>query len=111
MQQHLHNAPLVDKINYSNLIDIVNHLVITMKSSLPNTLFMLMQSYRVTTRDAINANDLGLNAMHVRCLHIIAATSQCTANDIVTQTQRDKAQIARLIERAFSIKFNQQMCQ
>lgn len=103
MQQHLHNAPLVDKINYSNLIDIVNYLVITMKSSLPNTLFMLMQSYRVTTRDAINANDLGLNAMHVRCLHIIAATPQCTANDIVTQTQRDKAQIARLIKELLAL--------
>ncbi|MEL0659933.1 MarR family transcriptional regulator [Psychromonas arctica] len=63
-----------------------------------NTLFTLMQSYRVTIRKAINANELGLNAMHVRCLHIIAGNKGCTANDIVNQTQRDKAQIARLVK-------------
>jgi DNA-binding MarR family transcriptional regulator len=36
--------------------------------------------------------------MHVRCIHIIANVNNCTANDIVTKTQRDKAQIARLIK-------------
>ena len=72
-----------------------------MNSSLANTLFALMQNYRVTIREAINAGELGLNAMHVRCLHIIAATPQCTANDIVNQTQRDKAQIARLVKELF----------
>ncbi|OIN09123.1 MarR family winged helix-turn-helix transcriptional regulator [Oceanisphaera psychrotolerans] len=69
-----------------------------MNTTLVNTLFTLMNHYRVTIRQAIDANELGLNAMHVRCLHIISATSHCTANDIVTQTQRDKAQIARLIK-------------
>ncbi|MCQ8820414.1 MarR family winged helix-turn-helix transcriptional regulator [Pseudoalteromonas agarivorans] len=69
-----------------------------MNTLLSNTLFELMQNYRVTIREAINAGDLGINAMHVRCIHIIASTSNCTANDIVTKTQRDKAQIARLIK-------------
>jgi DNA-binding MarR family transcriptional regulator len=69
-----------------------------MNTSLSNTLFALMQNYRVTIREAINAEELGINAMHVRCIHIIAATINCTANDIVTKTQRDKAQIARLIK-------------
>ncbi len=68
-----------------------------------NTLFTLMQNYRVTIRKAINANELGLNAMHVRCLHIIADTKSCTANDIVNQTQRDKAQIARLVKELISL--------
>ncbi len=99
----MHNAPLVDKINYSNLIDFVNHYGFIMNSSLANTLFALMQNYRVTIREAINAGELGLNAMHVRCLHIIAATPQCTANDIVNQTQRDKAQIARLVKELLAL--------
>jgi len=94
---------LVDKINYSNLIDFVNHYGFIMNSSLANTLFALMQNYRVTIREAINAGELGLNAMHVRCLHIIAATPQCTANDIVNQTQRDKAQIARLVKELLAL--------
>ncbi|MBQ4833350.1 MarR family transcriptional regulator [Pseudoalteromonas sp. MMG010] len=74
-----------------------------MNTPLANTLFALMQNYRVTIREAINANDLGLNAMHVRCLHIIAVTKHCTANDIVTQSQRDKAQIARLIKELINL--------
>jgi DNA-binding MarR family transcriptional regulator len=94
---------LVDKINYSNLIDIVNHYGFIMNSSLANTLFVLMQNYRVTIREAINASELDLNAMHVRCLHIIATTSNCTANDIVTKTQRDKAQIARLVKELIAL--------
>jgi len=74
-----------------------------MNTLLSNTLFELMQNYRVTIREAINAGDLGINAMHVRCIHIIASTSNCTANDIVTKTQRDKAQIARLIKDLIAI--------
>ena len=65
-----------------------------MNTPLSNTLFELMQNYRVTIREAINAGELGINAMHVRCIHIIANVNNCTANDIVTKTQRDKAQIA-----------------
>ena len=68
------------------------------QQNLAAALFALAQSYRVTVRNSINANELGINALHVRCLHIIAQTPHCTANDIVQQTQRDKAQIARLIK-------------
>lgn len=68
------------------------------QQNLATTLFALSQSYRVTVRNSINANELGINALHVRCLHIIAQTPHCTANDIVQKTQRDKAQIARLIK-------------
>lgn len=68
------------------------------QTSLSSALFTLAQSYRVTVRNAINANELGLNALHVRCLHIIAETNHCTANHIVAKTGRDKAQIARLIK-------------
>ncbi|WP_404343248.1 MarR family winged helix-turn-helix transcriptional regulator [Pseudoalteromonas mariniglutinosa] len=73
------------------------------QTPLATTLFTLAQSYRVTVRAAINAKQLGLNALHVRCLHLIADTPQCTANDIVNKTQRDKAQIARLLKELLSL--------
>jgi hypothetical protein len=43
----------------------------------------LSQFYRVNIRAAVNASELGLNGMHVRCLHVIATTPACTANCIV----------------------------
>lgn len=58
----------------------------------------LSQHYRVNIRTAVNANELGLNGMHVRCLHVIANTPECTANYIVRSMGRDKAQIARLVK-------------
>ena len=73
------------------------------QQNLASTLFTLTQSYRLIVRDAINASELGLNALHVKCLHIIADTRHCTANDIVNKTQRDKAQIARLIKELLSL--------
>lgn len=61
-------------------------------------IFSLSQYYRVNIRAAVNASELGLNAMYVRCLHVIANTPACTANYIVKNMGRDKAQIARLIK-------------
>lgn len=58
----------------------------------------LSQFYRVNIRAAVNANELGLNGMHVRCLHVIANTPACTANCIVKSMGKDKAQIARLVK-------------
>jgi DNA-binding MarR family transcriptional regulator len=58
----------------------------------------LSQHYRLNIRTAVNANELGLNGMHVRCLHVIANTPECTANYIVRSMGRDKAQIARLVK-------------
>lgn len=95
---------MVDNINHINLIDIVNHFEVRMDTPLINSLFTLMQHYRITIRNVINANELGLNAMHVRCLHLIDETESCTANDIVQKTQRDKAQIARLVKELIALK-------
>lgn len=61
-------------------------------------MFAMAQAYRQNIRTAVHAGDLGLNGMHVRCLHIIAQTPQCTANCIVKRMGRDKAQIARLVK-------------
>jgi DNA-binding MarR family transcriptional regulator len=61
-------------------------------------IFNLSQFYRVNIRAAVNASELGLNGMHVRCLHFIAQNNECTANCIVKRMGRDKAQIARLIK-------------
>lgn len=58
----------------------------------------LSQHYRINIRTALNANELGLNGMHVRCFDVIANTSDCTANYIVKNMGRDKAQIARLVK-------------
>lgn len=66
--------------------------------NLRETIFALAQAYRVHIKEAVNANELGLNGMHVRCLHAIANCPQCTANAIVNQLGKDKAQIARLIK-------------
>ncbi|GAA6186620.1 helix-turn-helix domain-containing protein [Aliiglaciecola sp. NS0011-25] len=65
---------------------------------LRESIFGLAQAYRTHIKDAVNANELGLNGMHVRCLHTIAKLPQCTANTIVQQLGKDKAQIARLIK-------------
>ena len=110
IKQTLHNAPLVDKINYNKLIDFVNYIESSMNTPLSNTLFELMQNYRVTIREAINAGELGINAMHVRCIHIIANVNNCTANDIVTKTQRDKAQIARLVKELTGLNLINKLC-
>lgn len=66
--------------------------------SLRDTIFNLSQYYRFQIRTAVNASELGLNGMHVRCLHVIANTPACTANCIVKNVGRDKAQIARLVK-------------
>jgi DNA-binding MarR family transcriptional regulator len=58
----------------------------------------LFETYRITLRHALNANQLGLNAMYVKCVILISKTPNCTANDISTILNRDKAQIARLIK-------------
>ncbi|WP_076420800.1 MarR family transcriptional regulator [Colwellia sp. UCD-KL20] len=63
-----------------------------------DVVFDIIHSYRIAMRSALNASDLGLNYMHVRCLTFINSNEVCTANDIVSYFARDKAQIARLIK-------------
>ncbi|MEZ8990762.1 MarR family transcriptional regulator [Vibrio breoganii] len=68
------------------------------KNLISDTIFQLVQSYRHAIRAELQANDLGLNGMHVRCLAFIRQRNQCTANDIVQHFSRDKAQVARLVK-------------
>ncbi|MDN3640295.1 MarR family transcriptional regulator [Simiduia curdlanivorans] len=68
------------------------------KRSMSEIVFRIVQSYRLAMRSSLNAGEIGLNAMHVRCLSLIDKSDVCTANDIVTALARDKAQIARLIK-------------
>jgi len=60
----------------------------------------LFERYRMALRHELNANQLGLNAMLVKCVTLIANTPLCSAHDICITLQRDKAQIARLIKEA-----------
>lgn len=66
--------------------------------NIANTIPDLFESYRRALRHALNANQLGLNAMYVKCIILISKRPNCTANDICTILSRDKAQIARLIK-------------
>ncbi|CAM3115814.1 MarR family winged helix-turn-helix transcriptional regulator [Vibrio rarus] len=68
------------------------------KNAIPETIFNIIQSYRHAMRTELQANQLGLNGMHVRCLIFIQQHHQCTANDIVHHFSKDKAQVARLIK-------------
>lgn len=68
------------------------------KRSMSDIIFRIVHSYRLAMRSSLNASEIGLNAMHVRCLSLIDRGEVCTANDIVTELARDKAQIARLIK-------------
>lgn len=68
------------------------------QTPITESVWTLSHCYRVAFRKAIRAKELGLNAMVVRCLHIIHEHPQCTANVIVQTMARDKAQIARLVK-------------
>ncbi|WOT05400.1 MarR family winged helix-turn-helix transcriptional regulator [Shewanella youngdeokensis] len=63
-----------------------------------DAIFDVTHAYRAAMRSSIQAKDLGLNFMHVKCLSFINNRQSCTANDIVNFFNRDKAQIARLIK-------------
>lgn len=63
-----------------------------------DVIFDLMQSYRMAMKQEIKASQLGINGMHIKCLSIIHATENCTANDMVKSLARDKAQIARVVK-------------
>jgi DNA-binding MarR family transcriptional regulator len=67
-------------------------------NSISDTVFAFVHSYRLAMRTGLNASELGLNYMHVKCLTFIESNKACTANDIVNFFARDKAQIARLVK-------------
>ena len=66
--------------------------------SISDSVFTIMHLYRLTMRSKLNASDIGLHSMHVKCLTFIDRNTVCTANDIAVFFSRDKAQIARLIK-------------
>jgi DNA-binding MarR family transcriptional regulator len=70
-----------------------------------DTVFSIVDSYRLAMRSTLKANEIGLNAMHVKCLTFINKAEICTANDIVHFFARDKAQIARLIKEMIDNKW------
>ena len=75
-----------------------------MHSQLIEHIFAISERNRLTVRGAINASELGIGAMHVRSLKIIAETPDCTANHIVIKLVRDKAQVARLVKELLNIE-------
>jgi len=66
--------------------------------SISTSVFDIVHSYKMAMRTALNANEIGLNGMSVKCLTFINSSKNCTANDIVLFLNRDKAQIARLLK-------------
>lgn len=66
--------------------------------SMTDIVFNILHSYKMAMRSILKSHTPGLNGMHVRCLTFIHKSQNCTANDIVTFFNRDKAQIARLIK-------------
>ncbi|WP_413283543.1 MarR family winged helix-turn-helix transcriptional regulator [Vibrio sp. MA40-2] len=66
--------------------------------SISDSVFTIMHLYRLTMRSKLNATDIGLHSMHVKCLTFIDRNTVCTANDIASFFSRDKSQIARLIK-------------
>jgi len=70
-----------------------------------DTVFSIVDAYRLAIRSTLKANEIGLNAMHVKCLTFISRSKICTANDIVHFFARDKAQIARLIKEMIDNKW------
>jgi DNA-binding MarR family transcriptional regulator len=71
-------------------------------------LFQLLHSFKRNLHHQIEALELDIVPMQVRVLKIIANKPQCTAVDIATFLDRDKAQVTRLlnslIEQALILK-------
>ncbi|WP_166425617.1 MarR family winged helix-turn-helix transcriptional regulator [Paraglaciecola sp. 20A4] len=73
-----------------------------MQSQFIEQIITISERYRIAIRSAINASELGISAMHVRSLSVIAKSPNCTANVIVGELARDKAQIARIVKELVS---------
>jgi len=73
--------------------------------SISDIVFSIVHSYKLAMRSTLKANEIGLNAMHVKCLSFINKSETCTANDIVNHFSRDKAQIARLLKEMIENKW------
>ena len=61
------------------------------------SLHQLMHAYKRALRQAYAEAGLALNVSHIRTLKAIRRQAPCTAQHIAHHTQRDKAQITRLL--------------
>ncbi|MGP4843967.1 MarR family winged helix-turn-helix transcriptional regulator [Marinobacter sp. 1Y8] len=65
--------------------------------SLSEPLHRLTHAYKSGLRRAIRESQITLPITHIRALKRINAVTDCTAQSIVQHTQRDKAQITRVL--------------
>lgn len=63
-----------------------------------DNLFHLVHVLKRQLHDQVEQLDLPIAPMHVRVIKIISKKSPCTAMDIVSVLNRDKAQVTRLIK-------------
>lgn len=62
-----------------------------------DSLFKLVHAVKRNVHEKIETLDLDIAPMHVRVLKIITKKPQCTAVDIASFLDRDKAQVTRLL--------------
>ncbi|WP_110655710.1 MarR family winged helix-turn-helix transcriptional regulator [Salinicola halimionae] len=65
------------------------------------SLHQLMHAYKRALRRAYAETELNLTVSHIRTLKAIRSLTPCTAQHIAQRTQRDKAQITRLLRDLF----------
>lgn len=65
--------------------------------SVGEAMHQLMHAYKRALRQAYANADLELTVSHIRTLKAIRGLAPCTAQHIAQRTQRDKAQITRLL--------------
>lgn len=67
------------------------------ETTVGESLHQLMHAYKRALRRAYTDAGLHLTVSHIRTLKAIRGQMPCTAQDIAHRTQRDKAQITRLL--------------
>ena len=63
-----------------------------------DAVWQLMRTFKYSMKHAVKTGKLEISSVHVRVLHTIELTNNCTANDVSMQLQVDKAQIARIVK-------------
>ncbi|MDE1251401.1 MarR family transcriptional regulator [Vibrio aestuarianus] len=63
-----------------------------------DAVWQLMRTFKYSMKHAVKTGKLEISSVHVRVLHTIELTNNCTANDVSMQLQVDKAQIARVVK-------------
>ncbi|MEC6822807.1 MarR family transcriptional regulator [Photobacterium piscicola] len=70
-----------------------------------DNLFQLVHALKRQLHEQIEQLDLSVTPMHVRVIKIINKMTPCTAIDIATMLERDKAQITRLVNTLIEKEF------